>query len=110
MLMRFSVSNFMSFGYKEDADGNIVPEEFHLYAGRSEQYKERVLNHEGRKVLKFSSVYGANASGKSNLIKAIECGKNILTGTSKKLIIKNNIVEVRKKIKSFRPSLNMNLQ
>ena len=101
MLMRFSISNFMSFGYKKDVDGNIIPEEFHLYAGRSEQYKERVLNHEGRKVLKFSSIYGANASGKSNLIKAIECGKNILTGTFEKVNYKEQYCRNRKENKEL---------
>lgn len=30
MLMRFSVSNFMSFGSKEDDIGKIIPTEYHL--------------------------------------------------------------------------------
>ena len=81
MLMRFSVSNFMSFGYKTDQEGKIIPEEFCLYAGRSEQFKDRVINFEDRKVLKFSSLYGANAAGKTNLIRAMECGKKILLST-----------------------------
>ena len=55
----------------------------HLYAGRSEQHKERVIQFDDRKVLKFSSVYGANASGKTNLIRAIEAGKMIVTQTLK---------------------------
>ncbi len=81
VLMRFSISNFMSFGYKTDEKGKIVPTEYHLYAGRSEQHKERVINYKGRKVLKFSSIYGANASGKTNLIKAIDAGKEIVLNT-----------------------------
>ncbi len=81
MLMRFSVSNFMSFGYKTDEAQQIMPEQFHLYAGRSEQHKERIIHFAGRKVLKFSSIYGANASGKTNLIKAIEAGRQILLNT-----------------------------
>lgn len=84
MLMRFSVSNFMSFGYKIDENENVIPEEFHMYAGRSEQFKERVFSFDGRKVLKFASVYGANASGKTNLIHAINCGRNILIHTLEK--------------------------
>lgn len=75
MLMRFSVSNFMSFGYKTD------PVEYHLYAGRSEQHRERVLNCGERKVLKFSAIYGANASGKTNLIRAIDIGREIILKT-----------------------------
>ena len=75
MLMRFSISNFMSFGYKEDTNGNVIPTEYHLYAGKPEQHIERVIKYEKRKILKFSSIYGANASGKTNLIKAIDAGK-----------------------------------
>lgn len=81
MLMRFSVSNYLSFGYKTDNEGKIITEQFHMYAGKTEQFKSRVLAFEKRNVLKFASIYGANASGKSNLIKAIECGKRILLNT-----------------------------
>ena len=81
MLMRFYISNFMSFGYKTDEQQNIVPDEFYLYAGTFEQHKERVIHFAERKVLKFSSVYGANASGKTNLISAIDAGKQILLRT-----------------------------
>lgn len=71
----------MSFGYKENEKGEITPDEFYLYAGSSQQFKERVISFQNRNVLKFSSVYGANASGKTNLIRAIDCGKNILLST-----------------------------
>lgn len=81
MLMRFSISNFMSFGYKIDQEGNPVSEEFYLYSGRSEQFKDRVVHLKGRKILKFASIYGANASGKTNLIRAIDCGRRILLST-----------------------------
>lgn len=81
MLMRFSVANFLSFGYKTADTGEIDPKEYHLYAGRSEQHKERVIHYKERKVLKFSSIYGANAAGKSNLIKAIDAGKRIVLNT-----------------------------
>lgn len=81
MLMRFSISNFMSFGCKENEKGEVIPTEFYLYAGRTEQHKERIINFNSRKVLKFSSVYGANASGKTNLINAIAAGKKIVLDT-----------------------------
>ncbi len=55
--------------------------EYHLYAGRSEQHKERIVVCGERKVLKFSSIYGANASGKTNLIRAIDTGRKIVLGT-----------------------------
>ena len=68
MLMRFSVSNFMSFRYEMDRSGNVIPTEFTMYAGRVEQFKERIIPLKERKVLKFTATYGANAAGKSNLI------------------------------------------
>lgn len=71
----------MSFGYKTNDNGEVTPDEFYLYAGSSQQFKERVINFDSRNVLKFSSVYGANASGKTNLVRAIECGKDILLST-----------------------------
>lgn len=81
MLMRFTISNFMSFGYKANEKGDVLSTEYHLYAGRTEQHKERVIRYKERKVLKFSSIYGANASGKTNLIRAIEAGKKIILNT-----------------------------
>ena len=44
MLMRFSISNFMSFGYRENENGEVIPVEYYLYAGRSEQHRKRVVN------------------------------------------------------------------
>ena len=100
VLMRFSISNFMSFGYKTDEKGEIIPTEYHLYAGRSEQHKERVIEYKGRKVLKFSSIYGANASGKTNLIKAIDAGKEIVL----------NFAGVMNRMQATQLYLNMSLQ
>ncbi len=81
MLMRFSISNFMSFGHQTDENGKVIPTEYYLYAGCSEQHRERVMSYKERKVVKFSSIYGANASGKTNLIQAIDTGKKILLNT-----------------------------
>lgn len=89
MLMRFSVSNFMSFDYKRDDEGKIVTTDFSMYAGRTEHFKERVTAFKERKVLKFSAIYGANAAGKSNLITAIECGKRIIVDGIEELDIAN---------------------
>lgn len=71
----------MSFGAKEDENGNIEPDFFHMYAGKSERFKDRVIRFDKRNVLKFASIYGANAAGKSNLIRAIECGRKIILDT-----------------------------
>jgi len=75
MLIRFVVSNFMSF--KEETEFNMLP-------GKGKGYKQH-KNHiktteSGVDVLKTAVVYGANASGKSNFVSAIEYVRNIITG------------------------------
>lgn len=88
MLMRFSISNFLSFPYCLNDDGVVEPVEFTMYAGRTEHFKERVIRFKERKVLKFASIYGANAAGKSNLVTAMEYGKNILMSGMEHSLIK----------------------
>lgn len=67
MLIRFVVSNFMSF--KDETEFNML---------KSKGNGSRLLrNHikktkSGVEILKTAAIYGANAAGKSNLIKAIE--------------------------------------
>lgn len=69
MLIRFNVENFMSFKKNQ---------EFSTIAGKVTNKKEHLYNNGKLKLLKFCSIYGANASGKSNLVKAIAFGKNVL--------------------------------
>lgn len=73
MLVRFTVENFMSF--KE-------PAELSMLASKVQLHSEHVIRPEkstGLRVLKSSVVYGANASGKSNLIKALHHAKQLIT-------------------------------
>jgi hypothetical protein len=64
MLVRVIVENFLSFGEKQ---------EFRLLGNRkSKQMPTHYQAHNGLKMLRFGAIYGANASGKSNFIKAIE--------------------------------------
>jgi len=77
MLIRFSIENFLSF--KERT-------EFSMIAGRSgRDKKSHFIKDEKRNaipILKFASIHGANASGKSNLMKAVKFSKDlILNGT-----------------------------
>ncbi len=69
MLIRFKVSNFLSFNEQQ---------EFSMIAGATKKKENHLINNENLKLLKFSAVYGANASGKSNLIKAVSFSKNII--------------------------------
>ncbi|WP_390890759.1 AAA family ATPase, partial [Fusobacterium necrophorum] len=68
MLIRFNIKNFLSFSTRE----NGKSEEFSMIAGKVQKKKEHIYDDGKMKLLKFSAVYGANASGKSNLVKAID--------------------------------------
>ena len=72
MLIRFNVKNFLSFHAKVDE----TSEEFSMIAGKVRSKKEHVFDDGKVKLLKFAAVYGANASGKSNLVKAIDFMKS----------------------------------
>lgn len=77
MLIRFTVENYRSFNERQV---------FSMAAGKHTRHKEQVVVTNGKRLLKAGVVFGANASGKSNLIKAINFGKNVaLKG------IKNNM-------------------
>lgn len=68
MLIRFNVKNFLPFSEREDNK----TEEFSMIAGKVRSKREHIYNNGKLKMLKFAAVYGANASGKSNLVKAME--------------------------------------
>ena len=68
MLIRFNVKNFLSFSTSEEGKS----EEFSMIAGKVRNKKEHTYDDIKIKLLKFAAVFGANASGKSNLVKAID--------------------------------------
>ncbi|AIJ36553.1 AAA family ATPase [Flavobacterium psychrophilum] len=81
MLIRFTVSNFMSF--KEET-------EFNMLTGKGNGSRQ-LPNHvkktkSGVEILKTAAIYGANAAGKSNLVKAIAFLKSIVVGDVELLI------------------------
>ncbi|MCL2863238.1 MAG: ATP-binding protein [Methanimicrococcus sp.] len=70
MLIRFKVGNFLSFDEVQ---------EFSMIAGQTRSKQERVFkDKDNLKLLKFGSVFGSNASGKSNLIKAVYFAQFVL--------------------------------
>lgn len=74
MLIRFSVENFSSFSDRQVF--SLLPGKGTL---KSEHKTKKV---KGTSLLKTAVLFGANASGKSNLIKAIDFGKRlVLKGT-----------------------------
>jgi len=72
MLIRFSVSNFCSF--KDEAELNMIP-------SRERAHKDQVFKSSSQNttnLLRGAIIYGSNASGKSNLVKAISYAKNLI--------------------------------
>ena len=74
MLIRFNVKNVLSFSERE----NGKSEEFSMIAGKVRSKKEHIYNDGKIKLLKLAAVYGANAAGKSNLVKAIDMMRQII--------------------------------
>ena len=69
MLIGFSVSNFRSFN---------SPQSISFKPSKIARHKKHLCEIAGKKVLKSAVIYGANAGGKSNLIKAIDFSRNII--------------------------------
>lgn len=69
MLRGFSVTNFKSFNSRQV---------FSLAAGKIRNHSSHVISIGDRKILKSGLIYGANASGKSNLIQAMHFSQGII--------------------------------
>jgi AAA15 family ATPase/GTPase len=81
MLIRFKVSNFLSI-YKE--------QEFCLFPSRVKSHEKHLFKTKTTltNILKSAIIYGANSSGKSNLLKAISFAQNyIVNGSASKQFI-----------------------
>ncbi len=74
MLIRFNVRNFLSFASREEGE----TQEFSMIAGKMRSKKEHIYDDGKIKLLKFAAVYGANASGKSNLVKAMQFMRRVV--------------------------------
>ena len=70
MLCSFTVSNYKSFSTKQTLS---------MEAGKIRNYSNRVLAEDNFKLLKFLAIYGANASGKSSLVNAMDLCHEIIT-------------------------------
>lgn len=75
MLIRFSVENYMSFKEQQI---------FSMAAGKSSRHPSHIVSMNGNRLLKSSFIFGANAAGKSNFIRAIDFVRHIvISGDSK---------------------------
>ena len=70
MLIRFTVENFLSF--KDEV-------EFSMVAGRSRKHPDHIVDVAELRLLKTGVILGANASGKTNLIKAMSFAQDFIT-------------------------------
>ena len=70
MLIKFRLRNILSFQEEQELSlipGNVQTKKNHL-----------LIDSENNHFLKYLSIFGANGSGKSNLIKAIDLAKRII--------------------------------
>lgn len=64
MLIEFSVKNFLSFKDKVTLS---------MEKGNGDEKLENVFTKNGVDLLRTTAIYGANASGKTNILKAFTC-------------------------------------
>ena len=69
MLIRFTVKNFSSF-----RDETI----FSMSAGQFRRHPSHVIDINGHPILKGAFLFGANASGKSNFVRAVAFARNLV--------------------------------
>lgn len=73
MLVRFNVKNFRSFNEKLNLETNqFQTQELSMLAGATRGKKEHLISVNDQEILKFSAIFGANAAGKSNIVKALK--------------------------------------
>ena len=75
MLIEFTVGNFLSFR---------EPKTLSLEATNITEHKHSAFKYGSSKLLKSAVLYGANSSGKSNLIKAMSIMKKIVMTSAEK--------------------------
>ena len=91
LLIRFAVQNFMS--YRDMT-------ELRMSAGNSLLHEEHVINERGKRLLKGAFLFGPNASGKSNLIKAASFAQEIILYGIKSVSCEKKYFRIDNKYKS----------
>lgn len=76
MIIRFSIENFLSFAAKQTLDLTAV-------STCKERLEENTFEFDNESLLKSAVIYGANASGKSNLIHALQFFCQFVRSSSK---------------------------
>ena len=95
MLIRFVLENYLSF--KGEAELSMIP-------SLVRRYPDHVIKNPSRSgmdVLKLAMVYGANASGKSNLVRGISDAQRFITmGAKPRGGFKSNVYKLDKKTRT----------
>lgn len=76
MLKQINLKNFLTFD--RNSDGSTI--EFSMSAGRTKKHEDHICTVSNIPLLKAGLIYGANGSGKSNLIKAFDFMQNSILG------------------------------
>ena len=79
MLIRLNLENFLSFEEKQELTMIPAKRIKGKKGQRKKKIKEHIINLEDISLLRLATIYGANASGKSNLIEAIRFAKYVIT-------------------------------
>lgn len=87
MLVSFSVENFMSFKERQV---------FSMIAGKQTRHGSHILEVKGKRLLKGSFFFGANAAGKSNLFSAIKFARSIVVNGLRKSVLTNKHFRIDK--------------
>ncbi len=76
MLIRFNVKNFLSFNETDNGES----EEFSMIAGKVRKKNDRnfISDDSKLKLLKIATIFGGNAAGKSNFVKAMRFMKDTI--------------------------------
>lgn len=92
MLIKFSVSNFLSFD---------KPQSLTMQSNRSNRLKHHMVKNKYNRILKSALIFGANASGKSNFIKAIDFARLlILEGDTTRVVFDKKYFRIDSKNKN----------
>lgn len=85
MLLKFSIENFRSIGERQILD--LVPK-------REQNHRGHIADRPTAKALKVAGIYGANASGKSNLVSAIGVMETIVRISATQLNVGDPITPI----------------
>ena len=80
MILEFSITNFLSFKDKVT---------FSMLANATNGLDDNYIIFNGRRVLKTSAIYGANASGKTNIFKILTIVISMLRSSKILILMKN---------------------